>query len=123
MVTTRTMGDVLHYFRLHVRQLRAKVPASDPNAKAMTAALDALDAAINKHAQAAGLRRRSMAAVVLLCLLLLAAMLWAAAAFGLVPVLSLPPSMAALAPVHSNPSHQAASAVAVVLISALLTLR
>ena len=122
MVTTRTMSDVLHYFRLHVRQLRAKVPASDPNAKAMTAALDALDAAINKHAQAAGLRRRSMATVVLLCLLLLAAMLWAATAFGLV-TLSLPPSQAAMAPIHSNPSHQAASSVAVVLISALLTMR
>jgi Na+-transporting methylmalonyl-CoA/oxaloacetate decarboxylase gamma subunit len=122
MVTTRTMGDVLHYFRLHVRQLRAKVPASDPNAKAMTAALDALEAAINKHAQVAGLRRRSMTAVVLLCLLLLAAMLWATAAFGLV-TMPLPSSLAALAPVHSNPSHQAASTAAVVLISALLTRR
>ena len=121
MVTTRTMSDVLHYFRMHVRQLRAKVPASDPNAKAMSAALDALEAAINTHAQALGLRRRSMTAVLLLCLLLLAAMLWAAAAFGL--VVSLPPSLSALAPVHNNPSHQAASAVAVVLISALMTLR
>jgi hypothetical protein len=122
MVTTRTMGDVLHYFRVHVRQLRAKVPAADPNAKAMQASLSALDAAIEKYAEAAGVRRRRSAmAVLLLWLLLLVALLWAAVAWG-IKVLDTTPlgQHRVLAAVRSDPTHQAAATAALVLVSALL---
>jgi hypothetical protein len=116
MVTTRTMPDVLRYFGVYARQLRAKVPEGDPNAKAMMSALERLEAAIEKHGQTSVVGRGA-AVSALLWLILLLALLWIVVAFGAVAA---PPSMAAL---QNNPTHQAVASAVAVTASAVLFAR